>query len=915
MILCEKKREFHFMRAVFLGCAFRPVLFVMFWALPVMFGLSGCTPGETSITENHLPVAMIRSISSAKVGETVILDGSGSYDPDGDSISYQWILRQGPAEVSFADQQAGVTQFVASAEGTYQFELRVSDGKGDGYADIDVEVLSSTEIVETVATPICDPADGSVFQDTLNVTIICNTKGAIIYYTLDESIPSLDNGLFYVGAISLGSSTVLKAIAFKEGMADSSIMSATYTKLGTVSGVTFSPASEDVFQETLAVALSCQTERAMIYYTLDGSEPTAESGTLYGGPITLSDSTTIRVMACKENMYQSSVMSATYTKLGTVSGVIFSPVSGEVFQETLEVVLSCQTEGAMIYYTLDGSEPTAESGILYSGAITLSDSTTIRAMASKVNMYDSSITQARYSHWETVADPQFIPDEQYQFQDSIEVELTCATADATIVYTTDGRAPSREYGIVYVGPIAFTASTTIEAMAYKDGLYDSSVVTAGYVRLYPMAELAFSYASGFSFQDSLDVTISCETAGATIRYTTDGTDPTRSHGETYTGPIRLTATTTLKAMASKYSMIDTSVVSATYSKISGGTQKWTYTVGNIIDSTPAIADNGTIYVGSYDKKLYAFHADGTCKWACDLSGWIFSSPAVARNGTVYIGSTNGRLYAVNSSGSVKWSYNTGKPILSSPAIGSEGEVYIYIDGKLIALNSDGSLKWEYATVESGSYNYSSPVVGNDGTIYIGSVNKKFYAVNSSGAGKWTFETSGHIQASAAIDSDGTIYIGSGDRKLYALNSDGSLKWFYLTGGYIDSTAAVGYDGTIYCGSADYKLYALNSDGTLRWTYTTGKAINASPAIRYDGVVYITSLDGYLYAVNADGSLEWSFATGAGIDASPAIGEDGTVYIGSKDKKFYAIEAPGCLADSPWPKFQYNMRQSGSLIEP
>ena len=74
---------------------------------------------------------------------------------------------------------------------------------------------------------------------------------------------------------------------------------------------------------------------------------------------------------------------------------------------------------------------------------------------------------------------------------------------------------------------------------------------------------AFSPASGVTFSPTLDVALTCETDAATIRYTLDGTDPTEASAE-YTGPITLSATTTIRARAYKAGMAASDVVGATY---------------------------------------------------------------------------------------------------------------------------------------------------------------------------------------------------------------------------------------------------------------------------------------------------------------------------------------------------------------
>ena len=103
---------------------------------------------------------------------------------------------------------------------------------------------------------------------------------------------------------------------------------------------------------------------------------------------------------------------------------------------------------------------------------------------------------------------------------------------------------------------------------------------------------------------------------------------------------------------------------------------------------------------------------------------------------------------------------------------------------------------------------SSPAIGADGTIYVGSVDKRLYAIDPNGTLKWAYETEGKIWTCPAIGSDGIIYVGSEDERLYAINPDGSLKWKYRTGDRIFSSVAIGPNSTLYVGSHDRNLYAI-----------------------------------------------------------------------------------------------------------
>ena len=69
---------------------------------------------------------------------------------------------------------------------------------------------------------------------------------------------------------------------------------------------------------------------------------------------------------------------------------------------------------------------------------------------------------------------------------------------------------------------------------------------------------------------------------------------------------------------------------------------------------------------------------------------------------------------------------------------------------------------------------SSPAIGADGTVYIGSYDNKVYALNgATGTKKWEFATGGDVESSPAIGTDGTLYIGSNDNQVYALKTDSS----------------------------------------------------------------------------------------------------------------------------------------------
>jgi len=99
---------------------------------------------------------------------------------------------------------------------------------------------------------------------------------------------------------------------------------------------------------------------------------------------------------------------------------------------------------------------------------------------------------------------------------------------------------------------------------------------------------------------------------------------------------------------------------------------------------------------------------------------------------------------------------------------------------------------------------------------------------------------------------------------------------------------------------------------MKWRYGVGSCVYSSPAIGSDGSVYVGSDDDYLYAINPEGTLKWRYQTGDYVSSSPAIGSDGTVYVGSEGGDLIAIFSSGALANSAWPKFHHDNKNTGRV---
>lgn len=299
----------------------------------------------------------------------------------------------------------------------------------------------------------------------------------------------------------------------------------------------------------------------------------------------------------------------------------------------------------------------------------------------------------------------------------------------------------------------------------------------------------------------------------------------------------------------------------------------------------------TIFIGDRDNTVTAFRPDGTVKgeYNTNHEGDVHSSPNLGPDGTVFFarnmaGTLIGPVTALKrdwwlrtGTDRVKWEQVLGQSILSSAPTLSLDNSTVYIgavNGVLHAFDSNsGTERWQ-VTVGTKISN-SSPVVGPDGTIYIGG-NTGLAAVkpnsaNTAGTLLWTFPTLingvvGMVDNTAALANDGTLYVGAryqGLRTLFALRpavSHTTPYWSFTVSGQeeVGAFPVVGADGTVYV-ALGKGLYAFSPTGTPLWNYQTTNYIISSPAM--------------------------------GGNAAPATGGTATIYVGSKDRNVYAITSP------------------------
>ncbi|MDP9339399.1 MAG: chitobiase/beta-hexosaminidase C-terminal domain-containing protein [Acidobacteriota bacterium] len=165
---------------------------------------------------------------------------------------------------------------------------------------------------------------------------------------------------------------------------------------------------------------------------------------------------------------------------GTVATPTFNPAAG-TYLGTQTVTISDATSGSTIFYTLDGTQPGTSAGgstLQYTGAITVTSTKTIKALATASGLTASATATALYTIESQVATPTFSP-VAGTYTSAQTVTVSSASTGATIYYTTSGATPTSS-STLYSGPVTVGVSETLKAIATKSGFFDSNVGSAAY---------------------------------------------------------------------------------------------------------------------------------------------------------------------------------------------------------------------------------------------------------------------------------------------------------------------------------------------------------------------------------------------------------------------------------------------------
>lgn len=348
-----------------------------------------------------------------------------------------------------------------------------------------------------------------------------------------------------------------------------------------------------------------------------------------------------------------------------------------------------------------------------------------------------------------------------------------------------------------------------------------------------------------------------------------------------------------------------------------GGKLWDFRTGKGIFSSPIVAADGTIYVGSADRTFYALAADGTLRWKV-LTGEIIDSAGLLDDrGRVYFGSGDGKLRALDAAtGAPVWTMTADDPAVNKSfinwfegnvAIGPNGDLYVPNDNFFVYAvdRESGQPRWRYKMADQ---TWSLPAVDTaTGTLFVGNNNllpllgKNTFGIDRDGNTSWSAVTLGTVAASPMLTPDGKMIVGGFDGYVRAYDeATGAELWNVATRDHVYASAARLPDGTVVVPSTDGTVYAIDpSSGALRWTFDVGEPVRSSPAVDGDGNVYFGGGDGRLYALKKDGTLRWAMKlvddARNDLNASPALGAD-AIYVAGESGQIFSVPYDFCLGD-------------------
>ncbi|MGB6689195.1 MAG: chitobiase/beta-hexosaminidase C-terminal domain-containing protein [Terracidiphilus sp.] len=285
---------------------------VYLWAeknYPMLFklntGVMDTTPSSEGKIYSDFPGASFSISSNGTQDGIAWVVRSDQFSTYGPEVLYAWDANDLSAPIYESDTNS--TRDGAGQANKFSIPV-VTNGKVYIVAYGEVDVYGLFNGTPTTATPVITP-DGGTFSAGQSVKLSTATPSATIYYTLDGTTPTTASAQ-YTDPIAMSTDTTVKAIAGAPGYIQSAVSSAIFTFTGQTPPLTFRPAA-GTYLAAQTVTISDPNTKAKIYYTLDGSTPSASSK-LYTDPFKVLVSETIKAVAIAPSLQNSNIGTAAY---------------------------------------------------------------------------------------------------------------------------------------------------------------------------------------------------------------------------------------------------------------------------------------------------------------------------------------------------------------------------------------------------------------------------------------------------------------------------------------------------------------------------------------------------------------------------------------------------------------------------
>lgn len=320
-----------------------------------------------------------------------------------------------------------------------------------------------------------------------------------------------------------------------------------------------------------------------------------------------------------------------------------------------------------------------------------------------------------------------------------------------------------------------------------------------------------------------------------------------------------------------------------------GKVAWRVKVGGAVAAQVTTSpDERTLYVATLSGSVTAIaREDGSTRWSASLGERVYSTPLVHQDGTLYVGSDAKKLFAISPEGKTLWKLDVEGEADSGAVFGRDGTIVFAAGAAVHAVRRGGDLAWRFAT--KGKV-FTSPAVTDDGLVVFGSQDNRVYALTPNGALAWSTVLGADVDGSPVIGDDGAIYVGTDKGEIVRLDVHGKVVWRAAVGGFVRGALSIARDGDVLAGTYGPvpRVVRVAPDGVIRGAFAiqgTGAkefGIHGGPLEDAAGTLYFGAQDDAARAIGADGAVRWRFQTAADVDAPLTMLSDGSLVIPSED---------------------------------